>query len=172
MEQVVADDDLVAVFLHHRGRGVILRGGELEQKILFVLREDALDSVFPTLEHLHLGFGLDVDVMGFVRNQHHSVLTEVFKGDSVFFFSCQVRVEFLNRREADVDAAGIDAFKVLYWRNAHAAVANHHFLIEKIFDGGGIEEVVFGLFDDVGGVDKEQEVAVSPARRDTESAPP
>jgi len=96
LEQVVADDDFVAVFVHHRRRSVIVRGSELQQKILVVLREDALDCVFPTLEHLYLGFGFDVDVMRFVRNQHHSMLTEVFKGEGIFLFSRQVGVAVLN----------------------------------------------------------------------------
>jgi len=77
------------------------------------------------------------------------------------FLAGQVGVEFLNRGEADVDVAGIDAFKVLHGRDAHAAIGNVNVVIEKIFDAGEIEEVIFGLFDNVGGVDKEQEVAVA-----------
>ena len=98
--------------------------------------------------------------MGFVGNQDDAMLAKVFKGQGVFLFAGQVGVEFLNRRKADVDVGGIDRFKVLHWRNPHAAIANDKFLVEQIFDGSRVEKVVFGLFDDVGGIDKEQEVAI------------
>ena len=70
-------------------------------------------------------------------------------------------MQFLNRGETDVDVVGIRSLEILHRRYAHAAIADDKFLVEKIFDGGGIEKVVFGLFNDVGGIDKEQEVTIA-----------
>jgi len=70
-------------------------------------------------------------------------------------------VQFLNGGEADVNVAGIDRFKVLNGGDAHAAIPDMNVRIEQILDAGGVEEVIFGLFDDVGGIDKEQEIAIA-----------
>ena len=71
-----------------------MRGGELQQEIVFILGKDVLDGIFPTLEHLPLGLrsSRNVHVMGFIGNQHNPVLAEVFKSDGIFFFSGQIGV--------------------------------------------------------------------------------
>jgi len=90
IEAVVADDDLVVVFLHHCRSGVVVGGGELQQQVIFVLGKDALDGVFPTLEQFALHFGLDVYVMGFIGDEDDIVLAEVFKGEGVLLLAVQV----------------------------------------------------------------------------------
>lgn len=87
LEQVLADDDLIAVFLHHRGRGVIMRDREFQQQVAFTLRKDALDGVFPTLKQHTLRSGLGIHVMRFICDQHDPVLAEVFKGNGVLFLA-------------------------------------------------------------------------------------
>ncbi len=96
-------------------------GGELQQQVVFVLGEDALDGVFPTLKQFALRFGLDVHVMGFAGNHDDAMFAKVFKGEGVFLLASQVGVKFLNGGKADVDVAGIDRFKVLDGGDAHTA---------------------------------------------------
>ena len=141
--------------------GKIVRGGKFEQEILMVLLENFLHRVFPTLEHLDFGFGLHVHVMGFIGNQDNFMLAEVFVRDGVFFFSRQVGMEFLNGGKANADFVLVCAFKIINGGNAHAAVSDVNIRIEKIFDGIGIEKIILCLFDDVGGVDEEQEVSIA-----------
>ena len=119
-----------------------------------------LYRVLTTVEQFALRFGLDVHVVGFIGDQDYLVLAKIFIGDGVFFLAGQVGVEFLNRGEADVDVTWIDRFKVLHRRNAHGAIGDVNVLIEQVFDAGGIEEVIFGLFYNVGGVEKEQKIAI------------
>lgn len=70
-------------------------------------------------------------------------------------------MEFLNRGKANANVVGIGRFKILDGRNAHAAVADDNVLIEEIFDGRGIEKIVFGFLDNVGRVDEEKEIAIA-----------
>jgi len=160
LKQVVADDNLVVVFFHHLGRCVVVGGGELQQQVVFVLGEDALDGVFPTLEQFALRPGLYVHVMGFIGNQDDAMLAKVFKCEGVFLLAGQVGVEFLNGGKADVDVAGIDRFKVFDGGDAHTTISDMNVRIEQVLNAGGVEKVIFGFFDDVGGIDKEQEIAV------------
>ena len=99
--------------------------------------------------------------MRFIGDQDDVVFAKIFEGDGVFLVGGQVGVQFLDRGEADVDVVGIRAFKIIHRRYAHAAVADDKFLIEKIFDGGGVEKIIFRFFYDIGGIDKEQEVAIA-----------
>ena len=70
-------------------------------------------------------------------------------------------MQFLNGCKANIDIVDIDPFKILNRRNAQTAIADIDFLIEKIFDRCRIKKIVFCLFDDVGGIYKEQEVAIT-----------
>lgn len=88
------------------------------------------------------------------------MFAEVLIGDGVFLFSRKVGMEFLDGCKTDVDVVWVNAFKIINRGNVHAAVSDVDVRIEKIFDGIGIEEVVFGLFDDVRGIDEEQEISI------------
>ena len=100
-------------------------------------------------------------MVGFIGNQDDFVLAKVFKGQGIFLFAGQIGVQLLNRGEADADVIGVDRFKVFDGRNVHAAIPDVNVRIEQVLDAGGVEKVVFGFFDDVGGMDEEQEVAIA-----------
>ena len=52
LSQVITIDHLAAVFFDNPIVCVVVRRGELQQQILFVLLEDALDGILPTFEIL------------------------------------------------------------------------------------------------------------------------
>ena len=159
--QVVLDDHLVPVLVHHAGVFVIVRGRKFQQQIIHVLLEDALDRVLPTLVQLQLASGLGVQVVGFIGNQNNLVLAKILERNGVLFFRRKVNVQLLNRSEADVDVVRVDALKVLDGRNAHVAVADEDVRFEKKLGQLRIQEVVLRLLDDVRRIDEEQEIPVT-----------
>ena len=99
--------------------------------------------------------------MGFVGYQDDAVLSEVFKGDGVLSLGRQIGVEFLDGRETDVDVVVVDTLKVSNRCHGNLIAADMDGVVEKVFGGVGIEKVVLCLFDDVGGIDEEEEVAIT-----------
>ena len=156
--EVIADHDFVPVLVHHARVLKVVRGGELQEQIGGVLPENPLDGVLPTFKKLSFTFGLRVQVVRLVGDQDDLVLAEILERDRVFLLGRQVTVEFLDRREADVDIPGIDGLEVLDRRDPDVLIADDDVGHEKELRRLRIQEVVPRLLDDVCRVDEEQEV--------------
>ncbi len=48
----------------------------------------------------------------FIGKQHNFFVFEIFIGNSVFFFGCQIGMQFLNGGKANIDVIIIHTFKV------------------------------------------------------------
>lgn len=70
-------------------------------------------------------------------------------------------MKFLNGGETDVDIVGVRTFKIADRGDRNPFVFNGDILIEEVLGGGRIEEVILGFFDDIGGIDEEEKIAVS-----------
>lgn len=63
--------------------------------------------------------------------------------------------------ETDIDIVGINRFKVFHWRDPHGAVGDVNVPVEQVFNTDGIEKIIPRLFDDVGGIDKKEKIAIA-----------
>ena len=70
-------------------------------------------------------------------------------------------MQLLDGGEADIDVVFVDAFKIGNRRHGDANRSKVDGLVKQVFGGQGIEEIVLCLFDDVGGVDEEEEVSIA-----------
>ena len=70
-------------------------------------------------------------------------------------------MQVVNGGETDVDVVFVDTFKIGNRRHGDANRAEMYGLVKQVFGGQGIEEIVLCLFDDVGGVDEEEEVPIA-----------
>ena len=70
-------------------------------------------------------------------------------------------MKFLNGGETDVDIVGVRTFKIADRGDRNPFVFNGDILIEEVLGGGRIEEVILGFFDDIGGIDEEEKIAIS-----------
>ena len=100
-------------------------------------------------------------MVGFVGYQDDAVLTEVFEGDGVLSLGCQVGVEFLDGGETDIYVVFVGAFEVGDLRHRNLVATEADGFVEEVFGRERIEEIVLCLFDDVGGIDEEKEVATA-----------
>ena len=159
--QCIAIDNFVPILRYHRGRFIIVRRGEFQQQVLRVRVEDTLHRVFPVVKQLLLRFRLDVDVVRFICQKHNLLLGEILKGERVLLHRRQICVQLLNRREADVDGVFIDTLKISHLCHLNAFAIKKDVFAEEIFGGERVEEVVLRLLNDIGGIDEEEEVAVT-----------
>ena len=100
-------------------------------------------------------------MVGFVGYQHYAVLSEVFEGDGVLSLGRQVGVEFLDGGETDIYVVFVGALEVGDRYHGNLIAADMDGVVEQVFGQEGIEEVVLCLFDDVGGIDEEEKVAIA-----------
>ena len=70
-------------------------------------------------------------------------------------------MQFLNRREADIDGVFIDTLKIGYLGYLSALSIKIEIFVEEVFGGARVEEVVLRLLNDISGIDEEEEVAVA-----------
>ena len=70
-------------------------------------------------------------------------------------------MQFLNRREADIDGVLVDTLKIGYLGYLSALSIKIEIFVEEVFGGTRVEEVVLRLFNDISRVNEEEEVAVA-----------
>ncbi|MDE0141620.1 MAG: hypothetical protein OXI80_08440 [Caldilineaceae bacterium] len=151
---------------------VLHGGGELQEKVVFILPEDALYGIFPTLLKFPLRLCADVHMVGLIGQQDDLFFLEIFVGQRVLFGIGQVGMQLLDGSETDVDVVLVDAFKVVNRRHVYgigdtvsrcatARKGRGDGFVKEVFGGAGIEKVVSGLGNDVGGVDEEEKVPVA-----------
>ena len=72
-----------------------------------------------------------------------------------------IRVQLLNGCEADINGILIDTVKIVHLCHCDPFPFEIDIFAEEVFRGAWIKEVVFRFFDDIGGIDKKEEVAVA-----------
>jgi len=70
-------------------------------------------------------------------------------------------MQFLNGGETDIDILWIHPLKIADRRDGNPPVVNYDRFIEKVFTGCGVEKIITGLFNDIGGIDKKKEITVT-----------
>ena len=77
----------------------------------------------------------------FVRNQNGLAFFEIFVRDGAFFEILEVKMELLNRCEADVDVVSVDAFKVVDFDDLRSAsIDPQSGFVEEIFGRERVQE--------------------------------
>ena len=104
---------------------------------------------------------IHVDVVRFVRYQHHALPLEVVQGHAVFFRIEDGGVKPLDGGEQDVDVVGGSGLEVGHLADVHPLVVDDDGGGKQVLRGRGVEEVVPRFVDDVGAVHEEQKVAVA-----------
>ena len=77
------------------------------------------------------------------------------------FFLCKIDMKLLDGGEADIDVVFVDTFKIGDRRHGNTNRSEVDGFIEEVFERQGIEEIVLCLFDDIGGVDEEEEISIA-----------
>ena len=70
-------------------------------------------------------------------------------------------MQFLNGGEADINIVGINGFKIICGVDIYTLIFDMNSLPKKIFNAIGVEKIIFGFLDDIGGVNKKEKVSVA-----------
>ena len=106
----------------------------------------------------------------FVRDEDDTLLGEVIISGAALACGVQVGVQFLDGGQAQVDAVGLRFAEVVYRTHLHALPAQLYHRCKEVLARGRIQKILTRFFDDVGRVDKEQEIAV-PLRVEVQHEP-
>ena len=98
--------------------------------------------------------------MGFICNQDNFLVLKILNGYAILFGVVQVNVQLLNGCKIDVDVFRVSFFKVFNFFDKYLSAVNHQFVVEQVFTGLWIQEIVFGFLDDVVAVHKKQKVTI------------
>jgi hypothetical protein len=70
-------------------------------------------------------------------------------------------VKLLNGGETNIDVVWIGAVKIGYSGHLNPPIINCDDIIEQVLDGSGVKKIVFCLFDNIEGIDEENEITVT-----------